>query len=113
VTWLTARQFILPALKDDNEASLVSSLAQGHAQLFEGSKSAFVTQIVGSARTRTIHAWLAGGELVELLSLIPGLEAWARAHGCKYATVTGRKGWDRALRPLGYERVGAELRKAL
>lgn len=111
MTWLTARQWILPALKDDTEASLVSSLTQGLAQLFEGSRSAFVTQITPSPRT--IHAWLAGGDLQELISLVPGLEAYARALGCRYATVSGRKGWDRVLKPLGYVRVGAELRKVL
>jgi hypothetical protein len=111
LTWLTARRFILPALKDDAEADVVSSLNQGHSQLFEGQRSAFVTQITPAPRT--IHAWLAGGDLAELLSLVPGLEAYARAHGCQYATVNGRKGWDRALKPLGYERVGAELRKVL
>jgi hypothetical protein len=110
MTWETARKYILPALKDGSEVELMLDLKKGHAQLWEGERSAFVTQV----RTdRIIHAWLAGGDLKELIVLVPGLESFGRAWGCTVATVTGRKGWDRVLKPFGYERVGAELRKVL
>lgn len=111
MTWATAREYILPALKDGSEAELLSCLRQGHAMLWEGARSAFVTQFTPAPRT--IHAWLAGGDLTELLRLIPGIESYARAMGCQYASVTGRKGWARALRPFGYAPVDGELRRTL
>lgn len=111
MTWATARRWILPALKDATEAELIADLNAGAAQLWEGVRSAFVTQV--SPEPRTMHCWLAGGDLAELRSLVPGIEAHARAIGCLFASVDGRKGWERVLRPYGYEREGAELRKAL
>lgn len=110
MTWQTARRFILPALEDASEADLIADLEQGKAILWEGQRSAFVTQFTTD---HTIHCWLAGGDLDDLLTLVPGIESHARAYGYTTAVITGRKGWDRVLRPLGYERIGAELRKAL
>lgn len=47
---------------------------------------------------------LAGDRMREWLA--PGLaliEEWARSVGCTAIETPGRKGWHRALRPLGYE----------
>lgn len=60
-----------------------------------------------------IHVWLGGGSLEGLLSLRPHIERTARFWGCKTATINGRLGWDRALKPFGYRRVGDELEKIL
>jgi hypothetical protein len=116
VTWQTARRFILPALeldKEREETDLLADFARGHAQLWLGRNAAFVTQI--DPEVSALHCWLAGGDMDELIWMMPGLEAFGRGWGCKCATVSleGRKGWVRVLKPYGYERDGDVLRKAL
>lgn len=60
-----------------------------------------VTEVVGDA----IHVWLGAGDLNELLTMRPKVEAWGKAVGCKRATIDGRLGWDRVLKPHGFTRM--------
>lgn len=105
--WLVARQWILPAVtdEDDTEPVIVARLLAGTAQLWLGSRSAMVTEMNGDPRA--LHVWLGGGDLHELLSFTPGVAAYARTWGCSELTLQGRKGWARALRHLGF--VGEEI----
>lgn len=60
-----------------------------------------VTEIVGDA----IHVWLGSGDLNELLEMRPLVERAGREWGCTRATISGRLGWDRALKSHGFVRV--------
>lgn len=113
MNWDRCRGWLLPALTDGTEADLLADLAKGRAQLWEGRTAAFVTQCIHEPAGPTLHAWLAGGELRELLAMIPGIEAWGRTQGCERATVTGRPGWRRVLSKFGYRQIGDELVKGL
>ena len=42
-----------------------------------------------------IHSWLLEGH--------HALETWARELGAKQILIEGRRGWEKVLRPLGYE----------
>lgn len=46
---------------------------------------------------RAFNYWLQGGSLVELLSLYPGIEAWAVTKGCHQVMGMGRDGWSRVM----------------
>ncbi len=110
------RPWIEAALQFDGEdtaEAVLDDLLSGHAQLWPGDHCAIVTQCIRGPEGGTIHAWLAGGILSELLALRTGIEAWGRSMGCCFATIQGRKGWDRLYRPLGYEPVDGVLRKRL
>jgi len=115
VTWAAARAWLLPALRpeDGTEGELVAEIVAGRAQLWTGARSAMVTRLLAAPARRCIHAWLAGGDLDEILALVPGMEAWARTQGCTHATVNGRPGWRRALASQGYRQGGGELLKRL
>ena len=107
-----ARAFLEPALDPDEPfiwADVEARIHNRTAQLWFGQGCAMVTEIVGDA----IHVWLGGGSLAGLLSLRPHVEETARFWGCKRATINGRLGWDRALKPHGYTRNGDELEKTL
>jgi len=91
----------------------MADLASGQAQLWVGETAAMVTQCVDEPAGRSLHVWLAGGDLAEILRLKPGVEAWGRAQGCSRVTLNGRKGWARVLRPLGFVIVGDELVRRL
>ena len=112
IEWQTARQWIIPALEpEDSENDVVVRLLEGSAQLWLGEASAMITEVV--REPRTLHIWLAGGNLVDLMSMNGGTSAWARTMGCKSVTINWRKGWFRALRRLGFRPDGDLLRKAL
>lgn len=109
-----ARGWLLKAveMEGDPEAELIAKLRAGQAQLWLGEKSAMVTEVTAGPDGRCLHGWLSGGDLTEIISLIPGALAWARTMGCVEATIDGRRGWARALRPLGFAGETI-LRKAL
>jgi hypothetical protein len=112
IEWQVARQWIVPALtEEDTETDVAVRLLEGTAQLWLGEASAMVTEVI--REPRTLHVWLAGGDLAEVVSFTPGIAAWGRMMGCKSATIDGRKGWLRALKPYGFHRDGELLRKAL
>ena len=46
---------------------------------------------------RAFNYWLQGGDLVELLTMHEGIEAWAKERGCVVATGNGRDGWARIM----------------
>jgi len=95
------------------KAELAELIARGQAMLWSGEEGALVTQCLITPEGRFLHCWLGGGALRALLGLRPGVEAWGRAMGCEFASIEGRKGWDRVFQPFGYVRAGDELRKRL
>lgn len=109
--WAKARGWLLPAMVDTTEPELLALLEANQAQLWLGDRSALVVQLLRPPPT--LHIWLAGGDLDDVLSLRAGLEAWGRSQGCEYMTINGRRGWERVLAPHGYLPEGEELRKTL
>lgn len=110
------RDWIEAALAVDAEATadeLLAQLVAGKAQLWPGERACVITQCALTPDGPTLHVWCGGGELSEMASLRPGIEAWGRSMGCIWITGESRKAWDRLLKPFGYVRDGDRLRKAL
>lgn len=94
---------------------LEDSLADGRSQLwltvsgrFREPVAAMVTRIDGD----TLEVWLAGGAV--LSTSVPFLETAIEASkqaGTTNGRITGRKGWERILKPFGWRREGDELVK--
>lgn len=113
MNWAGCRAWLAPALEDASWDEVAAALAAGRAQLWPGERSAMVTTLQITPEGPTCHVWLAGGELADLLAMAVGVEAWARAQGCAWVTLNGRKGWARALKRRGFAPAGEELRKKL
>ncbi len=96
-------------------ADLERELEAHEAHLWVGERSCVVTvpSAVGSVPERAVHVWLAGGDLREIVEATPRIEAIVRDAGCTQVTIEGRKGWVRALAPLGYEYQATVVRKLL
>lgn len=109
MSWSKARLWLLPALQDGTEDELLQDLRAGDARLWLGEGAALVTQPLGEV----LHVWLGGGDLGGILAMRSGIEAFARGCGCREITITGRRGWERVLRPHGFSMRDGELRKAL
>lgn len=61
-----------------------------------------VSEFIASPRRRGLHIFAAGGSLAVIKELVPAIEAFARIVGCDVGAASGRKGWLRVLKPLGY-----------
>jgi hypothetical protein len=115
--WDAAQGLLQTALQRGgyNWAELEEELADGRAQLwltlsgkFHEPIAAMVTRMDGD----TLEVWLAGG--VVMSGSIPFLETAieaSKAAGTTNGRITGRRGWQRVLRPYGWRPQGDDLVK--
>jgi hypothetical protein len=78
-------------------ADVVQGIADGVFHFWPGEKCAAVTQVYTYPTARYLHIFLAGGDLEELLAMVPLFKSWAKHLGCTELTVAGRPGWERKL----------------
>ncbi len=60
-------------------------------------------------RTANLHVFLAGGSLKELLDIHPQVMYYARNRGYSNISINGRRGWSKALAPMGWEETNVVL----
>lgn len=72
------------------------------AQLWESPDAVIVTEVHDFPRQRVLHFWLAAGEKDAVIELSHRALAWGRTIGCQRATLSGRRGWERALAKEGW-----------
>lgn len=87
-------------------ADVYEMVRDGECQFWPGERSASVTQILEFPRLKRMHMWLCGGDMSEILDILPSAEAYGAARGCTQFTTAGRPGWDRVMRPFGYVPAG-------
>lgn len=92
---------------------VVDGIASGHMQLWPAPKGCAVTQIVVYPRKRTLHIFLAGGEMDQLFDGSDSVAAWGREQGCSVMTLSGRIGWQRALKSTGWETTMVVMEKGI
>lgn len=79
-------------------------IREGKAQIWPGATSVIVTEIIQYPRGKSIHLFLAGGNLQELEEMLPPIIEWGREQGCDRASLSGRRGWERSfLRDQGWK----------
>lgn len=95
---------------DHTFEELLQDVASGRCIILEGARAVMVLE----QRADSLNGWIVGGDLSEVLSILPGAEALARAMNKPFATfLEGRKAWRRVLARHGYVWNGVEHRKAL
>jgi hypothetical protein len=98
---LAHRRYIEDALRFSNGthefSDVVEAVAAGTLQFWPGRSSAIVTEILQTPRKRILHFFLAGGNLAELETMLPSILEWGKLQGCDFATLVGRKGWERTF----------------
>lgn len=90
---------------------IVFGVLQGNFQLWPKENGALVTEIITYPRKRVLNVFLGGGDLNELASMHEEVIAWAKEQGCTGATISGRKGWERAYAKLGWKPLHTTLQK--
>jgi hypothetical protein len=88
---------------------VVRRINRGFAHLWLGDDCVGVTEFT----PMSLHIWLAGGDLKELLDMLPDVESFARFHGVNRVEFGGRKGWFRLFKRYGYVQEGDEMVKVL
>lgn len=86
-----------------NLQDLYLLIRKGEAQLWGKGDSCVVTEIKQYPRKRVLNIWLATGERDECYALAEWVVDWATQLGCDLVTFTGRRGWERANLPDGWE----------
>lgn len=83
-------------------SDIVDGIVEGRMQFWPAEKSALVTEIVIYPRKKVLHVFLGGGDMDEIKGMYDAVQSWGAHMGCTAMTVTGRPGWVRALRDLGF-----------
>jgi len=82
---------------------VVAGIMQGRFQLYTHKQSYVVCETQKSPQYSIYHAFLAGGDLDEVLEMHEALVPVAKRVGAKYATMNGRLGWTKPLKAVGWE----------
>lgn len=109
--WVHCREFLLPAIVrtqgTHDEDDILRGLILGKYTLWPGKKSAIVTEFVeyDSGKMKSLHWFLVGGDMDELMTMKPHIEAWGKSKGCKRVSCAGRKGWEKVLTDYSFGAV--------
>lgn len=85
----------------------------GDMFFWPASKSCLVTEIVQYPRLRALHVFLAAGDLAEIKEMETSLISFAKSLKCSALSMSGRKGWTKALKELDWEESHITLVKKL
>ena len=123
--WSSVEHFISDAYNkhsgDETEEDTKKLLEAGGAQLWiahngRGIQAAAVTRLALMPSGRRVCFCMAcGGQgLAEWLSVgMREIEKFAKANKCDLVRLSGRRGWRKAFKPLGYQEPFVILEKAL
>ena len=79
-----------------------AAVTQGLAQLWVEGPCVIVTEVNDTPNETELHFWLAAGTLAEVIDLSNKVIEWGREVGCTVATLSGRRGWAKALANEGW-----------
>ena len=81
---------------------IVAGVLTGRMQLWAGEKGCGITEVVFFPRKKSLHAFLLGGDLQQILDFEESMAEFGRANGCSTMTGAGRPGWDRVMSRIGH-----------
>lgn len=81
---------------------IVWMVMQGRVRWWCLPNSFLLTEVIEYPQQKHFHVFLAGGNLNEIKGTQPFLVDAARLAGCSAITLTGRRGWIKALLDLGW-----------
>ena len=90
-----------------------NGIVDGTFQFWPGDKSAIITEVQIYPQKKTMHIFLAGGDLNELLEMEKSVRAFAKTIGCNSMSISGRRGWLRIFERDGWQEVCTTIAKEL
>jgi hypothetical protein len=82
---------------------IVDAVSDGRMHFWPAESSCVVTEVVCYPRARAIHIFLAAGDLAQIKDMDATFQQFGRAFDAKFITLSGRKGWIKALDDVGYK----------
>ena len=82
---------------------VVEAVDEGLMQFWPASESCLVTQLIVYPQVKAIHIFLAAGNLEQIKDFDESLDDFARQLDADFITLSGRKGWQRTLKDIGYQ----------
>lgn len=112
--WKRCRHWIAAACEYANGAVTIEDIEEGieagRYHFWPGKKCAAITQLVEYPRATFLHVPFAGGDDIdELVAMVPSFMSWGKYLGASKVTLTGRAGWERVLKPSGWEKTAVCL----
>ena len=92
---------------------IVKGVEQERFLFWPGKESCLITELVQLPRKRVFHVFLAAGNLEEIKSMDSSLVTYAKALKCHAITLSGRRGWKKALADLDYQFSHIEMYKEI
>jgi len=92
---------------------VLQSISVGDMFFWPASKSCLVTEIVQYPRLRALHVFLAAGDLVEIKDMESSLISFAKSLKCSALSMSGRKGWTKALKNMDWHEAHVTLVKQI
>lgn len=84
---------------------IARGVEEGRFHFWPGERAAAITCVNVFPRAQYLNVFLAGGDMEELLAMVPSFKSWGRHLGCSKLTLFGRAGWKRVLRDWQQEVV--------
>jgi hypothetical protein len=92
---------------------ITKSVLSGEMQLWFGGDAAAITEIIVYPKKKSLHVFLAGGNLDTLMEMYKSAAIWGGQVGCDVMTIAGRKGWQKVFKNDGFEPLCTYLMKEL
>ena len=92
---------------------IVDAVLSGQMHLWAGDKCCTVTLFTVYPKKRFLHVFLAGGDLDEILEIEKSMVEFAKHNDCDGLTLSGRVGWKKVLRDIGWNEQLLMLRKEI
>ncbi len=100
--WSRHREELLKALElcggVFTERDIVDGLVCGEYQMFERRNAAVIVSVQDYPQSRSVHIFLAGGDLADLIVMEKDVIEWGRTKNCDRVEWSGRRGWLRKLK---------------
>ena len=107
------KEWLCPALDAGGNThsftDIITGVIKGDMQLWHGPKGAAVTLITDFPQKRVLHVLLAGGDMQQIIDFQDSAFTWGKAHGCTQLSLSGRAGWQRALKDHGWHTSGVVM----
>ena len=112
---LPYRKMLVEALEHSGGShtfqDIVNAVEMQSMQFWPMERSCLVTEVINYPNLKTLHIFLAGGDLQEIKSIDNTLEFLCQEIGADYISLSGRRGWIKALADIGYELSHVTLAK--
>lgn len=92
---------------------VLDAIILGDMFFWPAQKSCMVTEIVQYPRLRALHVFLAAGDLNEIRGMESSLISFAKSIKCSALSMSGRKGWTKALKEMDWNEAHTTLVKQI